>query len=491
MEIIKTYSDSESKKLDEYTIHQFGIEGKTLMGLASVSIFQEYSSLWKDYEIIILCGSGNNGGDGLALGYFLFQSGFEIKIFRKSGQHSEEYTFYLRLLQKSNCEISNLDEASDYILSCKYGTFLIVDAMLGIGFKPPLNDYYTNLVNTINTFRKMNPNSRILSIDCASGFFPCSNIHYIKPDFLAEVGVVKTNSIYYRYELSHYSFHPIGFPVKEFENLNSEIGGHSCFVPSSWGEIQKITKRESDSHKYTNGSATFIGGSNGMSGAIMISQNAFHVLGGGISKVFTPSRTTLEILLKTDPSMMATDLNKDTVADSFLRKSDVIVIGPGLNPIDLNFPLSYRKEQFVIIDAGSLESVKNKKLNQNFLLTPHIGEFTKLIDAKHKHIFDYIPYLKNYCIQNQVNVLLKSHISIFGDTTGKVYYWAYPNPRLAVMGSGDLLVGILAFFISRTKDWITSVNYSLSVLKQTENMEALYPTVNDIKNYIKELIAYA
>lgn len=481
----------ESKELDKYTINQFGIQGKTLMGLASISIFQEYQEVWSNYLPIVLAGSGNNGGDGLALGYFLLQAGFDVKIFKRDGNHSEEYTFYLDLLKKSNHEIQKLEDAVEYLPSCNYGNYILIDSLLGIGFKPPLNEFYSKIMNSINLFKKVNPNSKVLSIDCCSGYTPNTNSIYVKADYLAEIGVVKTNSLYYRYNLEKYSFHPIGFPTKDFEKNFPDKKDENLLSPIGLEKIKILTKRSLESHKYTNGSATFIGGSSGMSGAIMISQNIFQVIGGGISKILTPSEKTLEFVLKKDPSVMVEKLDNSFQSDQFLKKSNTILIGPGLKTKELECDVDYKKEQFIIIDAGGLDSIKNKRLNENFLLTPHIGEFNSLTNQKFKHISECKDSLIEYCTKFHVNVLLKSHISIYCNPLGKVYYWAYPNPRLAVMGSGDLLGGILAFFIAKTKDWLLSIHYSLSLLKETENMKKIHPSVEEIKNYIGELIQNA
>ena len=170
---------------------------------------------------------------------------------------------------------------------------------------------------------------------------------------------------------------------------------------------------------------------------------------------------------------MMDELDSSTIQDAFLQKANVIAIGSGLDSKDMPFAISelLKSNQKIILDAGGIDLVKNQLMNENVILTPHPGELNRLTGNKLSTPLEIINHLKEYCKTYHVNIIFKSHYNIFCDTKGICYLWNIPNSKLAVMGTGDLLVGILAFFLSRGYSILDSVQYALSILNLSQKMK--------------------
>ncbi|MCE9499349.1 MAG: bifunctional hydroxymethylpyrimidine kinase/phosphomethylpyrimidine kinase, partial [Leptospira sp.] len=166
--------------------------------------------------------------------------------------------------------------------------------------------------------------------------------------------------------------------------------------------------------------------------------------------------------------------------------------GPGLSENHLSPTIEQILEmpKRFVIDAGGLPVVREKKIINDVLLTPHLGEFSSLTGKKNSSISDAIPDLREYAIAHNVNILLKSHISVFCNTLGHLYFWNFPNTKLAVMGTGDLLAGTLAVFLSKGFSVLDSVHFSLSFLDKSREMKSKYPTAFEIKIFLEESLKY-
>ncbi|MDX1957443.1 MAG: NAD(P)H-hydrate dehydratase [Leptospiraceae bacterium] len=475
----------ESRSLDQFTITEKKIPSSILMGMAGVSIFQEYREKFSGKKILCLCGSGNNGGDGLILSHLFFQAGFSVEVFVKKGNHSLAFQFYRKLLSRTFIPVSNIEtfHPNYYIQE----NVLIIDALLGTGFQTPVKEDIAQYIRAINYLKKKNSLCQVLSLDTPSGYSPDSQVQ-VHPDYLAEIGSKKMETLFLRLEENQISFHPIGFSIEEFISLQKTNVRFFQFEKPKREELVSITKRKNDSHKYLNSAISFIGGSEGMSGAIYLAIKMFHRLGGGISKLFTHSTVTRNLILKEDPSFMVDIISSSSVHDKFLHKSEVVLIGPGLRIEELKISLSemIRMDSFAILDAGAISLANEMELNEKIILTPHLGEFGALVGKKFQNQRDALNDLIKFSRTKNVNVLLKGSLNILALPNGEIYFAKTPNPILAVMGTGDLFAGALAFFLARTKDVTLATRYAIYLLYRTRKIEKKYPTSIEILNYIGE-----
>ena len=226
-----------------------------------------------------------------------------------------------------------------------------------------------------------------------------------------------------------------------------------------------------------------------MSGAILSSALAFQELGGGISQILTPSANTLAKVLKKDPSFMVSGLetSKKSSDYPFLKKASVACIGPGLASSDLP-QLLFPKEAYLIFDAGALKYLDEKHLGPRTILTPHLGEWSSIVGKKYKSQYSALEDAKIWAKEKGTYLLLKGPVSILFTPDGNSFYWEFQEPKLAVMGTGDLLVGILTFFLSRGEDIIESVRLSQSILLYCAELCKGYPTAGRIRKKIRTLV---
>jgi ADP-dependent NAD(P)H-hydrate dehydratase / NAD(P)H-hydrate epimerase len=475
-------SDTESTKLDQYSLDYSMLSDDAYMGMATASVFQKHHKKFKNYEILILCGSGNNGGDGLALSNLFYQEGFYVNVYKKTGNHSSTFIKYLNLALKSGISILNLEELHKH--KFKLDKVLIVDCLLGTGITGKPLGLIQSAIGWINSQKKSFQNLKVLSIDTPSGYNIDEKDGFVETDILAEIGSKKISNLFSRLMIKKYSFHPIGFPLKNFQidlNINNFISNNDKQKKS-----KNPNKRNNDSHKYKNGASIFIGGSKDMNGAIFLSCKAFHSFGGGISKIYTPSEKTQNFIGKSEKSFMITLYNGSIELDEFITKTDSIVIGPGLStkdtPSNLQEILDLKK--LTILDAGLIQNSKNYTLHEKVILTPHDGELIKLAERKFKNFYDKLTFIKDFCKMKNTNLLLKGPISIFTNTQGVSLFYFNPNPYLATMGTGDVYTGLLAALYSKYKSIETVVNLSYSFLDRS-NFMGFYPSADEIIELLK------
>lgn len=481
MNVSALFNDSESRELDRITIRERGISGISLMGFAALSVFKGWEKrLLKSERILILCGSGNNGGDGYALAQFLKAEGCKVEIFSKAGNLSDETLYYKKLTESLRIPTRRLaDFRSGFV---KEGDILI-DALLGTGFQGSLEGEIAAVVREISDAKeRLRDLCFVLSIDAVSGFNPESALPF-PVDGLAEIGSPKLKNLFYPLEEENKTFHPIGFLREEFPTSKF------VFRKSPEEELRERLVRERDSHKYKNGSAVFFGGSEGMSGAILSSALAFQELGGGISQIMSPSPHTLQRILKKDPSFMVgpVESGKDPLSGSFAKKARVIALGPGLSSTDAP-KLAFPKNAKIILDAGAITTYSSETLGPDTILTPHLGEWSSLQGKDYPGIYGSLEDASAWSKNKQCYLLLKGSVSVLFTPEGKSYFWDYPEPKLAVMGTGDLLVGILAFFLSRGEEMTEAVRLSQSVLLYCARACKGYPTAGRMRKKIRDLV---
>ncbi|TGL59025.1 NAD(P)H-hydrate epimerase [Leptospira sarikeiensis] len=476
------FDEEEARELDRVTIQSRGISGTLLMGFAALSVFKAWENRFRSAKkILILCGSGNNGGDGYALAQFLKAEELRVELYSKNGNFSEETKYYKNLTEELGIPNFPLEKFREDLIS---SGDILVDCILGTGFKNPLSEEISKIISEIRTAKQRLKDSLFIqSIDAVSGYSPDEKIPF-EADAIAEIGSPKIKNIFYPLSKDKKSFHPIGFLRQRSESKKLLLDR------ASKEELISRLSREKDSHKYKNGSAVFVGGSEGMAGAILSSALAFQELGGGISQILSPSGNTIERVLKKDPSFMISSLDpkKEFSSYSFVQKAKVVCIGPGLSGFDY-IPSSFPKDPKIILDAGALKDLEKNKLGPNIILTPHLGEWSSISGKKYTSVYSALDDANFWAKEKGCYLLLKGPVSVLFSPEGHSYFWEFQEPRLAVMGTGDLLVGILTFFLSRGEEMVESVRLSQSLLLYCAEQCKGYPTAGRIRKKIRTLVS--
>ncbi len=333
----RLFDQHETKLMDENAWQKQGIPEEVLMGMACQSLFLANAELWSlGSSIWIFCGPGGNGGDGYGLGYLLHQAGFNVRIWEEKESKKKASVFYRNLAKEAGVPFHSFADFMRISLGTstleipKKHSVICVDALLGTGTSGELKKELAQLVTELNRTEIFQYR---LSIDLPSGFSK-GNAIFFKPDRIHELGTRKWENLGFALDgrFIQKVFTPLGFSL----DLFSELPKSKIWEPLPLTKIKLESERKETGHKYTAGSAVFIGGESGFNGAIVLAQSAFQGFGGGISKIYSPSEETRNFSLVQDPSRMVQSL-EFLESDSFLDKAKVIVIGPGTRNLDF-FP---------------------------------------------------------------------------------------------------------------------------------------------------------
>ena len=499
-------SREEMYHLDKYTIEKIGIPGKVLMENAGKGCAENIASefLHSKDKIALFCGSGNNGGDGFVIARFLRKWNYYPTIFLLGNQDkmTPETKENFDLCDEMNIEIHRfltIEEWQDFNLDLGFYD-LVIDAIFGVGFKGTVRGWIAELIKEINNFGK-----KIIAIDIASG---------IDADTGQAEIAVKADQTYtmeaYKYghflgkgrEKSGYvKIIDIGIPGKLYKR----------FPPKA----ELITKnnvkypvRSRFSHKGDFGKIGIIAGSPGFSGAAILSSKAALRAGAGLITLFHPKGMELifenQLLEVMTYSIPEDDNGNILVTDLWekLSSMDVLLIGPGIGTshklVKFVEAILEKWEKPVVIDADGLNILAN---NENILksisgkpviLTPHIGEFSRLHKREISDISQHpVQELEDFTQKYKTNVLLKSATSIFSDGSHLVFNIS-GNDGLSTGGSGDVLAGIIVSFLgqnSSLKDAAVSASFLLG--KTAEKLSKIRKSASIIpSDIIDEIFKY-
>jgi NAD(P)H-hydrate epimerase len=423
-------------------------------------------------EIYVLCGKGNNAGDGFVIAREMAINGIGVKVVNVSDSalSSDALTNY-NILMNLNSDLVSFISFGDFEKSVKkQSKVLIIDAMLGSGIKGKLSTEFDHAVNFINNLK--HKKLKVVAIDVPSGLMSGEQINpIVSADLTITMGAIKTELLYGEGKDSSGDIYiaPIGITDELLEMHNSY---KKYFV--EFGDVKNIfPKRKKSSYKYSNGKALIIGGSEGLSGAVIMSSFSALKSGAGAVIAAIPKSISAHFSKKLY-EVIKTELDEtddgSIAAKSFdkvkkrIDKSDAVLIGPGLslNTDTKNFLIEVIKncDKNLIIDADGLSLLAedtsvllNRNSKSEIILTPHIGEFSRLSKISPEQIeLNRFETVKGFAREHKVNVVMKSETTFCCLTDGRIYINSTGNENLATAGSGDVLSGILVSILAQTND---------------------------------------
>lgn len=453
---MKIFSAEEIRLWDQYTIEHEPILSIDLMERAAAKcanwLLQQYPDA---VSFVILCGKGNNGGDGLAIARNLMENKYPVSIYILEFGHkgTEDFQTNLARLNKlSNHDIHFIQTAKNFP-HLQQGQ-IIIDALFGSGLNRNLEGVTADLVQHIN-----NGGNEIISIDIPSGLFvdrsskDAISIHAdhtlsfqcYKPAFLFAENEESVGEIHILDIGLHHDYYQS--VVNQFELLDDAII-HSIYKP-----------RKKFSHKGTYGHALLVAGSYGKIGAAILSAKACLRSGVGLLTCHIPACGYNILQTSVPEAMVTTDFNSSflTKVEDDLTKYDSIGIGPGIGtaaetkmmlPEILN---SYRNP--LILDADALNIMARQKdllklIPAGSILTPHPKEFERLFGETHTD-FDRVSLALQKARELNCIIVLKGHHTFIATPDGKGFFNSTGNPGMATAGSGDVLTGILTGLLAQ------------------------------------------
>lgn len=455
---MEVLSKEASKKVDSYTIDKVGIPSIVLMENAAEKI----SELIKDKgkKFIIICGEGNNGGDGLAIARKLLLYGKDVKvvILKASKEPSKEFSINHNILINIGTEISSISCTTDVdekFIKDVENSDVVVDAIFGVGLSRNVEGIFYNVIKIINTYSKL-----IISIDIPSGLDcntgkPLGIAVRAQETYTIEVmkrGFIEYDSIEFLGDIKIVS---IGIP-KEVKRQFSE----NIHILDRDEYRDMIPKREIWGHKGDYGKVLVLAGSKGFTGAAHITVESAIRTGTGLITLLTDDYCQ-EVLSNKLIEAMTVSIKEEERISQLVKTCDVIACGPGigLNAQSEKILEKCIKESTcpIILDADALNivSTNNEIINSirgRGIITPHVGEMSRLteysIDDINKQRIDIA---KRYSVTTGVVVLLKGYNTIITDGDNVVINRT-GNSKMASGGMGDCLTGIVASLIGQKMD---------------------------------------
>jgi NAD(P)H-hydrate epimerase len=480
---MKIVSAAEMREIDRATSERFGVPSLTLMENAGSAVARFVLSDYPHAERVgILCGKGNNGGDGFVVARKLVEAGRAVRVLLLSdpaelrGDAAVMFQNMVKSLHPVNVaplivrEVSWLDSSDAAEV---FAADVIVDAILGTGFRPPVSPLYAAAIARIRT--KTNASvAPVVAVDIPSG----ADADAMQPQNATGSSEVQSNQaradaivtftaprpahVFAALTGGPTVIAPIGSPP---EAIVSQLGLHLS-TPSDFAPL--LAPRARGANKGSYGHVLVIGGSLGKAGAAAMAGFAALRAGTGLSTVATPKSVLATVAafhpeLMTEPmaetkqgtiSLQAVGLGLDALLE---RKT--LAIGPGIsrNPETAEFVRTVvtRGDKSVVIDADGLNAFEGAadKLNgrgRTVVITPHPGEMSRLTGMSIAEIqANRLEVARNFAREHDLIVVLKGHRTLIAAPDGAVWVNPTGNPGMATGGTGDILTGMVAGLIAQ------------------------------------------
>ncbi len=453
---VKIFTAAQIHACDAYTIQASAISSAELMERAAnkcVTWIRDHFP--KDTLFVALCGTGNNGGDGLAITRLLQQRGYGVKAFllRLSKDNmSPDCRTNLQRLQAIDKDLATIVEPDTFITDIP-AHIVIIDAILGTGLSRPTQGWVAAFINQVNHL----PNKKI-AIDIPSGL-PADII----PDKDAAILKVQDTLSFEFYKRTF--LHPeSGAFAGNIHIL--DIGLDKVFINATHSQYKTIDQEDAKniyrprspfSHKGTYGHALLVGGSYGKMGAITLSSKAALRAGAGLVTALIPGYG-YHILQTANPEVMC-KTNGERVIEKIedWEHIQAIGIGPGMGT---DSKTAQALAGFidacktpVVVDADALNLIARQpellaKLPKGSILTPHPKEFTRLFGENTNSMIQ-LDHARIQAMRYNINIVLKGHHTAVITTEGECWYNMTGNAGMATGGAGDVLTGIITGLLAQ------------------------------------------
>ncbi len=455
-------TQSQAKELDQLSSSDYNISTDSLMNSAGEETANFIISKYKNMEsqkVAIVCGKGNNGGDGFAAALHLKKSNHNIVIFSLFNAESlskSSLTFHDECLKKKIEICYDIDPAH-----IESNFDIIVDSILGIGLSGELKD------NLIPWIEWINKGKTIISIDVPTGLNGDSGTtanHIVNANSTITMGKIKVGMLLQPGRSFCGDIYPvdIGLPI-----IIDKLNGRKWRQVSEVDIKSKVAPLKADTHKYQQGKVLILAGSVGMTGAAYLSTMGALRSGAGLTITCAPSSLNeiyeqkisegMTLLCEDEGKGYFSKDNYDVIMEH-IDWCDVLIIGPGLGVYDEVLQLVNKLVKNVnkpmVIDADGLRVFNNnsklfKEINPNTIITPHLGELSRLVDMKPEIVRNNLIHVINNFMDNYSGVLMAKFSPSLVASDLKGYVNSTGNAGLATAGSGDVLTGIIASLIAQ------------------------------------------
>ncbi len=445
---------AEMREVDRLTI-EAGIPGLILMenaGSRVVDFMRETFAPLSDHRVVVVCGKGNNGGDGFVVARQLFTRNLcaslqVIELFDKSALTGDA------LANRIMLEVSGCPTARELPTQSQAAT-LIVDAVLGTGLTGPAKGEALDAIKAINAYY---PLAKKIAVDIPSGLpsdDPKLEGEFVKADFTVTFTAAKrTQCLSPSYEhCGQLTVYPIGTPPAFYHSKPIHLT-----TPADLRQL--FAKRRKDSNKGLYGHVYVVGGSFGKAGAPSMAALGSFRSGAGLVSVAVP-KEILPTVAAYHPELMT-----ESLETSDLQRATVLAVGPGFgtSPDAVRFVTRLYTESSLpaVFDADALNilAADLPKTDKIRILTPHPGEMGRLVGISTKEVqADRLDHAQALARKSGATVVLKGDRTIIAFPDGEAWVNPTGSPSMATGGTGDILTGMVAGMVAQhPSDWRMAV----------------------------------
>ena len=446
---------AQMKAADQYTIQKLGVPSLELMEHAAQACVQVLEDEKVDLShVCVVCGSGNNGGDGFAIARILQNNRYSVETFCVGNpeHYTEETQEQMHRLQECGGKIT-------YGMPQEDSYSVVIDAVFGVGLSRKVEGRYRQVIEQMNRMRGTK-----FAVDIPSGLSATTGCILgcaFKADYTVTFQLKKIGL-----ELSQGRTMAGKVIVPDIGISTDSICEDQEIVRTAGKDIYRkmLPDRPEDSNKGTYGRLLVIAGSKGMAGAAYLNAHAAYMTGAGLVRIYTSSdnREILQTLLPEAIITTYEEYNKEELL-SLLTWADGVCIGSGLGMSRLSEKILKTVIEYVkvpcLIDADGLNLLaeNNNYLNQmaerRFVITPHMKEMSRLTGTPVEELkADRIQILKDFISRYRITCVLKDSRTLIASEEKGIRMNLTGNSAMAKAGSGDVLAGVISGWMVQGKE---------------------------------------
>jgi NAD(P)H-hydrate epimerase len=476
---MKILTAPQMQRIDRLTIERYGVPSLTLMenaGRGVVEFLAERFAPLEQQRIVILCGRGNNGGDGFVVARLLRERGLRPRVLLLADPRKVQGDAAVnceRLATSGMPEVVESPEAWHRTKPSLKGTTLVVDALLGTGLAKPLEGLLLQVAREVNTEFAA---ARVVAVDLPSGISADTGEligEHVRADFSVTFTAPKIAHVFPPACecVGEWVVRQIGTPPEALESDSELFLNLACGENFAW-----LTRpRKPDAHKGNFGHVLILAGSVGKTGAAALAAKAALRAGAGLVTVATAASALpivaslgMEYMTEPLPQTEAGTISLRTLEQGRLEKllegKSVLAIGPGIGTVpetaELVRTLVNRRRLPVVLDADGLNAFAGRMDTFSYggdlaeaVLTPHPGEMSRLAGLGTAEIqARRVERAREFAQKHQVTLVLKGFRTLTAAPDGKVWVNPTGNPGMASGGTGDVLTGMIAGLVAQYRD---------------------------------------
>jgi ADP-dependent NAD(P)H-hydrate dehydratase / NAD(P)H-hydrate epimerase len=469
---MKIVTAAEMREIDRVTSERFGVPSLTLMENAGTAVADLVAARYPSAKRIgIICGKGNNGGDGFVAARKLVQAGREVRVLLladRADLRGDAAEMFTRLPVPPLTATSG-EQLKTESARAVFDADVVLDAILGTGFRPPVSGLYAEAIAELNA----SP-APVVAVDIPSG--ADADVMGEQVGAVARADAVVTFTaprpahVFGSFAAGPTVISPIGSPDEAI------VSALQLNLIAARDVAPLIGPRPAIANKGSFGHVLVLGGSTGKAGAAAMAGMAALRAGAGLSTVAT-AKSVLATVAGFHPELMTEPLDETDAGsislralqqvDSLAERISVLAVGPGISRHSETAEFvrgvlakNVVKKVPIVLDADGLNAFESraaelKNAAGTLVITPHPGEMARLTGSTVPAIQrDRLNVARRFAAEHRVIVVLKGHRTLVAQPDGTVWVNTTGNPGMATGGTGDILTGMVAGLIAQNPDRI-------------------------------------